>query len=218
VRVHLNRRTKNEKTGPVAISTTERNSCPDSCPLRGAGCYAESGPLSWHWDKVSSGVRGYQWGEFLSELRTLPPGAKFRHNQAGDLPGSGDRVDIEKVDGLATAADHLSGWTYTHYPPAGNLRALRRLNASLTVNLSADTLAEADALAETGLPVVATVPTTTPERFITPDGRPGFVCPAQTRDITCADCMLCENRHPNRPIIGFRFHGASAARLDGRVG
>jgi hypothetical protein len=34
----------NGKTGPIAVSSTSRRTCPSSCPLAGdQGCYAEAG-------------------------------------------------------------------------------------------------------------------------------------------------------------------------------
>ena len=56
--VHLVRKSRNGKTGPIPVSTTSGDTCPNACPLKGSGCYAKSGPLGMHWQKVSSGARG----------------------------------------------------------------------------------------------------------------------------------------------------------------
>ena len=47
----------NGKTGPIAVSSTSRRTCPSSCPLAGdQGCYAESGfHTRLHWDRLSRG-------------------------------------------------------------------------------------------------------------------------------------------------------------------
>jgi hypothetical protein len=39
---------RNAKTGPIPVSTTTRETCPDVCPFRKdneGGCYAEGGPI-----------------------------------------------------------------------------------------------------------------------------------------------------------------------------
>ena len=83
---HLTPRSSNKKTGPIPVSTTSRDSCPDTCPLKnGGGCYAGSGPLSLHWDKVGTD-RGVSLESFCDTIRALPKGQVWRHNQAGDLP------------------------------------------------------------------------------------------------------------------------------------
>ena len=165
-----------------------------------------TGPLAIHWAQVSSGKRGLDLETFCDQLRALPAGTPFRHNQAGDLPGANDRIDREAAESIAKAAAHLDGWTYTHYPPRGNLRSLRAVSRGLVVNLSANDLAQADEYSRTGLPVVCVVPADHPERSTTPDGRPVVVCPEQTgRAASCADCMLCA-RPSRRVVVAFRRH------------
>jgi hypothetical protein len=81
--------------------------------------------------------------------------------------------------------------------------------------LSANNLAHADALAETGAgPVVTVLPTNAPAKTTTPAGRPVITCPAQTRDdVSCADCQLCARA--DRPtIIGFLAHGTGAKKAE----
>lgn len=225
---HITPVSSNQKTGAIPVTTTEQDTCPPACPLR-LSCYAKSGPLALHWAAVSRHDRGLPWGEFLPALtetlrKTFAP--VWRHNQAGDLPGKGNRIDRALLMSLVRAATapgiKARGFTYTHKPcvpgagvPASTARAnLQAVQSALadgfTVNLSADTLAHADALAATGMPVCVTVPEETPETFRTPGGLKGVVCPAQTREgVTCATCRLCSN--PRRTVlVGFRYHGTRA--------
>ena len=74
-RYHLTKKSSNIKTGPIAVSTTSKDSCPATCPLKGNGCYAESGPLLLHWNKVSDGSRGFTIDGFIDVLKTLPEGS-----------------------------------------------------------------------------------------------------------------------------------------------
>ena len=92
---HLKPKSGNGKTGPIAVTTSTKDTCPPSCPLlKDGSCYAQSGfHLRMHWDAVSAGSRGTAYPKFLESLRQLPDGTKLRHNQAGDLPGSNGRLN-----------------------------------------------------------------------------------------------------------------------------
>ena len=90
---HLTIESNNAKTGKIPVSTSTNKTCPPSCPFKGNGCYAEQGPLKLHWNKVSNGERGEAWEGFLQSIKSLPNGIFWRHNQAGDLAGEGDKID-----------------------------------------------------------------------------------------------------------------------------
>lgn len=175
-----------------------------------------------HWRAVSRGERGTPWDEFVRQIASLPPGQLWRHNQAGDLPGQGDKIDGAKLWQLTRANSGKSGWTYTHKPVLGdnqqatmNRAAIRHANRhGFTVNLSADTLAEADALAEADCgPVVVVLPKDSEHTVHTPGGRRVIVCPAQRDDsVACADCGLCARQR--NVIVGFLAHGSSARKAE----
>jgi hypothetical protein len=208
---HLVLKSANAKVGPIPVSTTSAASCPDACPLKSAGCYADGGPLAMHWRAVTEGKRGDDWQTFTAKIAALPDGTFWRHNQAGDLPGHADNVDAAKLSMLTAANAGKRGFTYTHKPmTAGNLSAVTEANAAgFTVNLSANTLAHADELAATGLPVVVILDKPEGERHdvTTPAGRKVATCPATYRDdVTCASCKLC-SVVDRKVIVGFPAHG-----------
>ena len=210
--VSLTRISSNVKTGPIPVSTTSADTCPDACAMKaGGGCYASSGPLKMHWNKVSDGSRGTSWEAFCKDIKALPAGTLWRHNQAGDLPGTNNLVDVEKLSMLVLASKRLKGFTYTHKPMDGsNLKAVQDANkAGFTINASADTMTQADALANKGLPTVVVLPAYAPRGLKTPEGKTVAICPAQLSDkVTCATCQLCSKADRNF-IIGFRAHGTS---------
>lgn len=218
MRVHLTPVSRNTKTGPIPVSTTSNDTCPDSCPFKGNGCYAEYGPLRLHWEAVLRGERGTAWDAFLTAVRRLPKHQLWRHNQAGDLPGQGDVIDAPALAELARANRDRNGFTYTHKPMTpDNAEAVRAANvAGFTINVSANTLTEADALADLNVaPVVAVVPRGAPAKGTTPAGRRYVVCPAQLDDdMNCARCGLCQRRDTRRPIIAFQAHGTGRKRID----
>lgn len=208
--VHLTRVSSNAKTGPIPVSTTERKSCPVRCPHMNAGCYADSGPLALHWNKIP--YRDMPWEDFCEAIAALPAGTLWRHNQAGDLPGDGaDRIDGPALMDLVEANLGRRGFTYTHYDPTkgDNAYWIAAANAmGFTINLSADTLEQADAYAALGIgPVVVVLPSYTSAHGMTPEGRTVAVCPAtQTEGVSCATCQICAKQR--QAIIGFPAHGS----------
>lgn len=220
---HLTLKSTNAKTGPIPVSTTSAESCPPECPFIGAGCYAKSGPLALHWAKVTAGSRGDSFDALCSSVAAFPSGTLWRHNQAGDLPGTGSAVDGKALRALTKANAGRRGFTYTHKPvlsgprAAANRKVIAAANvAGFTVNLSANNPAQADALAALGIaPVACVIPSDMPEKALTPEGRTIVACPAQTRDnVTCASCGLCARRERRDIIIGFYAHGSGAKKAD----
>lgn len=215
--VHLTIKSSNKKTGPIPVSTTSALSCPDSCPLKKNGCYADGGPLALHWRAVTEGERGMQWGEFCDAIDALPAGQLWRHNQAGDLPGLNESINPDALRMLTRANTGKRGFTYTHKPlTAENEALIREANkAGFTVNLSANSLAHADELADAGAgPVVTILPANAGAKNFTPAGRLVITCPAQTRDdVSCADCQLCA-RSDRPTIVGFLAHGSGAKKAE----
>lgn len=243
-RAALTLRSRNSKTGPIPVSTTTRDTCPLACPFAkdaDGGCYADGGPLAIFWAQVTNGAAGVTWDEFCDQVAALPAAVLWRHDQAGDLP-SRDRVNID-ADALArlvraNAKRRKRGFTYTHYNVinvAANAAAVADANArGFTINLSGNTLAHADALADTACgPVVAVLPaalergnvkgewTETLEDYRartrdvrTPAGRRVVVCPATYRDdVTCATCGLCAVA-TRKTVVGFPAHGASKRKAN----
>jgi hypothetical protein len=215
---HLTLKSDNSKTGPIPVSVTSKNACPSDCAFRDNGCYAETGPMQFHWAAVTNGERGMGWGMFCDAVATLPDGTLWRHNAAGDLPGDGKRIDRAALGQLLDANQGKRGFTYTHYRPtvAGNADAVAEANLrGFTVNLSANTMAEADAFADLGIaPVVCVLPRDQVTNCKTPAGRTVVVCPAVTReDVSCATCKLCSHMH-RETIVGFPAHGSGARKIE----
>jgi hypothetical protein len=213
------RSSKNRKTGPMPISMSPKVTCPASCPLRGDGCYAEYGPLGWHWDRLSSGETGINWRAFLEAVRNLPRHALWRHNVSGDLPGKGEKLNTRMLSELVEANRGKRGFTYSHkHTRPENLAAIRAANQNgFTVNLSANTPGEADALSRKKAgPVVVILRADAAYSHVerTPAGRKVIICPQSYRDdVQCVNCGLCAD--PKRTaIIAFPAHGPSFRRAE----
>jgi hypothetical protein len=149
--------------------------------------------------------------DLLDAIQRQAPNALWRMNQAGDLPGDGDRIDGDALAQIVDANRGRRGFTYTHKPMnADNAFHVAHANRhGFTINLSANNLADADRLADLRVAPVATVlPADATANTVTPKGRKVVVCPATQRDdVSCATCGLCSRQR--EAIVGFPAHGAA---------
>lgn len=219
---HLTPISRNAKVGPMPTTVSTASTCPDVCPLKNAGCYADGGPAGMHWRHVTNGSRGDTWAVFLDKLsRSIWGGQLWRHNVSGDLPGEGDAINGDMLSQLVDVnrSRGAKGFTYTHKPVLdneANANAIANANANgFTINLSANTLAEADKLASLYIgPVVCIVAKDCEQVTQTPEGRKVTVCPAQTREnVSCFSCGLCA-RADRDVIVGFQAHGFRTAKAN----
>ena len=212
---HFVKTSANPKIGPIPATTTSGNTCPDVCPFKGNGCYVETSRLKWIWKKVTDGELGDTLSVFCQKISGLPEDTLWRHNQAGDLPGIGDAIDVPALMEIVAANDGRRGFTYTHKPVAGdtpidreNRLAIAEANRrGFTVNLSSNDTAHADTLADIGCgPVVTVLPAGFEgDTAWTPAGRRIVVCRAALgKQMTCATCGRCQTQG-DRPIVGFPF-------------
>jgi hypothetical protein len=217
-RVHYNPKSGNGKTGKIPVTMTERATCPQACPLKANGCYAEAHWVGRHWAKLDNPDNGISWAELCEKIASLPMGQLWRHNVAGDLPHDNELINWTSVYQLTQANRGKRGFTYTHHRVEGtdtiaseNRDTIRRMNQSgFTVNLSANNLEHADKLKALDIgPVVTILPEDAEKVTITPAGNQVVICPAvQNENITCAVCGVCAVS-TRRTIIGFPVHGTS---------
>ena len=212
----------NSKTGPIPTSVSNRGTCPDACPLKSNGCYADGYYTSLHWNKVSNGERGTDWQGFINAIKALPKRVLWRHNVSGDLVGRHNRIDHIALNQLVKANRNKLGFTYTHYSMDNihNIDAVEHANKNgFTINLSANDLTQADTYKALNIaPVVVIVSEDTDKVSYTPTGSKVVVCPAQTSDkVTCSSCGLCQLANRDY-IIGFRVHGTYKKKAGIAVG
>lgn len=230
-------------TPPFCSSTyvSIRATCPSSCPMRDAGCYAQSGFTARGielLDRAADGLTGLQVIE--GEARAIRAafgggriprdgartadgrrrGRDLRLHVAGDVPDEG----VESaVTALASAARQwrIRGggtvWTYTHQWR----RVPRSAWGAVRVLASCDRpeeIEQARARGYSAALVVAEFPG--PRAFAIPGIRGRVVpCPAQTRGVTCVECRLCLDHDLLKLdiVIGFAAHGRGAGAIRERV-
>jgi hypothetical protein len=198
--------------------------------LNNDGFYPSQNNSEYH--KTHRSIKPISWDQLCKEISILPKHQLWRHNTAGDLPGVGDVIDTKALQQLVDANKkaRAQGFTYTHKPvlpsqkpyvPAHlakvNAQAIYAANKNgFRINLSADSLAEADALADLGIgPVVLVVPSDAPKKMRTPKGRYVIACPAETKGeggIQCSRCQLCYK--DRNAIISFLAHGTKVKKVN----
>ncbi len=213
------RRSENSKTGDIPQTYSPSSTCPTSCPLKGAGCYAEYGHVGLHWKSLDQGKKGIPWSEFLKEIRRLPGGQLWRHNIAGDLPGDGKLIDGKALAELVQANRGRRGFSFTHHRMdlEENRFHVEHANRNgFTVNLSATTLDEAQALLDTKAGPVVMVMPADPAKWPTKaaDGTRIVPCLATTHEgRNCLSCAWCAK--PERKfVVGFPAHGTGKKRAE----
>ena len=103
-RHHITYLSANKKTGPITVTRSTTETCPDSCPLlkvitpegeeRPGPCYDKHGRGNIHREKHDLGLyKSYSPADFIRLVFTFTP--VFRHNEGGDLWGKGDWIDPE---------------------------------------------------------------------------------------------------------------------------
>lgn len=221
----LNPVSGNTKTGPMPVSTSNSNTCPDACPIKVKGCYAKYGPVGMHWRKLDAGEskNAATWPEFVKQVKQIARGSLWRHNQAGDLNGIDNEIDGLTFGQLVAANKGKRGFTYTHYPvigegwkEQGNRNLIANANANgFTVNMSGNDVNHADKLKALNVgPVVVIMPRDAEKVSTTPAGNKVVICPAENTDkVNCLKCGLCQDAKRDY-IIGFRAHGTAAKTVE----
>jgi hypothetical protein len=214
-RFHFVRLSGNKKLGGLPATSSSRSTCPDNCSFKGNGCYGDSGPIHWHWRAIPN--KGTDLDTHCKQIRDLPKHQMFRLWQVGDFPGQAGKLDGLAMHKLVSANRGKHGFGFTHYSPLDqdNADCIEYANNNgLTINLSAESLKEADTYAELGIgPVVVAMPEDA-ANCKTPGGRDVMLCPASVNPkMTCAKCGLCAV--PTRKsVIGFPAHGAGKAKVN----
>lgn len=225
-RVHISKRSSNSKVGKIPVTTSEAGTCPTTCPMF-EGCYAKTGPQSWHWRKVTEGERGGSWDDLTNFVSSLDAGQLWRHNVSGDLPHHEGHIDLRQLFDLVQAnkSSGAKGYTYTHHllfknnkPVHHNIEAIKYANNNgFTINASCESLEQSDRARALGLPAVCVVPSDRDTPTHTPAGHKVTICPAQLHDkVSCSTCKLCS--HSNRSqVVAFLSHGARAKKVNAKL-
>ena len=218
VLVHITKKSSNRKIGNIPCSITEESSCSPTCPFINSGCYAKTGPVSWHWKKISNGTQSNltNWDGLCSFVENLKDGQLMRINVAGDLIHKDGVINQDALKQLVKANKNKRAWTYTHHKMnRQNFEAIEQANKNgFTINVSTESLVKADRVIDLGLPAVTVVNSKDKPPTKTPKGRKVVVCPAQlsNKKVTCKTCKLCSKQRSY--VIAFIAHGSQAKKVN----
>lgn len=207
----------NAKTGFVGATYRKvGETCPSTCAhLVSNSCYALTsftGITQRRSDR--SEFDGMNYAAFITGLtdkQLSKIGNTVRLHVSGDFFYQ-DGIDTVYVQGVKTAHTmnpHVLGYTYTH-----RWQDFGAYNwpANLVVNASCDTLEDIHAAQAAGWPTVTTTgPNDTRKRW-EDEGVTFLTCPAQTANLTCAQCRLCMKSDRKFTIV-FRAHGTSKNKV-----
>ena len=224
--------TQSKKVGDMPTSYSPRQTCPASCTLKNNGCYGDNFPIRLHWNRYSEDKKD-NWQDFVksvSYFRKHNSNGMWRHNIVGDLVAKKNKIDAKKLKQLVKANKGGKVICYTHHHTITsgsktnslggrlsehNLNLIRYANnKGFTINLSADTLEQADILSDTKIPTTVVLPYTKKQfeksgaklsAIKTLLGKKITVCPEQTQGIKCLDCGLCSH-NKRKTIVGFFKH------------
>lgn len=223
----------NAKTGNIIQSYSSRATCPEKCPLKDGGCYAEGYYTRKLWDRCDNPedpryVANYDQLRLALLEATIQhikgsPNALFRHNVAGDVAIEGTSViDINRVNILADAVkyvntlfpDSLIGYTHTHCEISEYAAGIIHEAASkgFLINASCETVPEVMQAKALGInTVITSVNPEETKKALKASGIVGVQCPAQTHaDRNCKECQLCARDRKITVIFG--IHGTTAKK------
>ena len=218
----VNPTSTNRKTAGCATIKSSSKTCPP-CPWKKKGCLGDNFPMKFWWDtRCTLSVK-----EALIAVRRIKRTTITRLWEVGDFPGSKGIIDEDIAMKFAHVLQNKVSFGYTHYSPfkGDNQRILEKFNESCTMNLSANNIAQADKfLAKTSLPVVLTCHEDTPNKFLTPKGNLGIVCPHEQFTSSgkrkVEGCEPCGGGYPlcaradRGYIIVFRAHGGQKKMIN----
>jgi len=206
----------NKKLGPGVVGVkADRDSCPARCPFlreREAECFGRGFTLSRKWTEVRRD--GWEFQELISRLRRAIWGsAPWRFGVVGDLPSEAGVIRRDALEALASVGG--DGWAYSHHDLLlpDNLDAVRSVAGRFTVNQSCDTVEQAEAALDAGVPAVMVGPADMVRPVLSDRGSIFTPCPATLpgSEVTCARCRLCRSgaadRTRRRVVVVFPVHG-----------
>lgn len=207
---------QNRKLGYVSSTYASQVTCPESCPFRNAGCYAESGRMALHTRRLNnSPVDDFiEVAEREAEaIRKLSGRFPLRLHVVGDCKTEAAARIVSKAADEHTSKRGQPVWTYTHAHDVpreawGNVSVLR----------SCESISQVEEALDAGYAAAMVVPQFRQDTaYEVGPGLIGIPCPEMTgRAESCEECGLCmraEKLRAGRRVILFEAHGNRKAKV-----
>lgn len=208
----------NRKLGDAAATYASQETCPDSCPLRRNGCYAEYGLVGFETRQLNAGAVGMSpkqiAGVEAAKIDALPTSDRpLRLHVVGDC------ATDEAARIVSGAADRYSkrtgrpAWTYTH-----SWRDVDRASwGNVSVLASCETPAEVHQAMSRGYAAAIVVPEHPGRKAYVLDTITVLPCPAEKNPkVNCASCGWCALGTAKlielNKVVGFEAHSGGVKK------
>ena len=213
-------KSQNSKVGQVSATYASIDAtCPKTCALKNAGCYAQLGMVNIHTVRLNRQAVNETPETVAREEARLITNAAFEGKDVLPLRihVAGDCRTNRAAKMVGTAASNWSQpvWSYTHA-----WRTVKRENwKTVSILASVEKPEDVTKAFDRGY-AVALVVDKHPEdgkSFQHESGEFKVIpCPSQTRDVQCTDCKLCWKDQfllENKSVISFAAHGVAKKRV-----
>ena len=224
-------KTGNSKVGAMSATYAPiSRTCPSTCALRDAGCYAQSSYVGMTNKRLEGAAVGMRARDVARAEASAIDGA-FRGGAVPPIDGkprklrlhvSGDARERESASILAAAARRWlergggAVYTYTHAWRTVPREAWRGVSVLASVDSVSD---GARALSEGYAPAVV-VGQHHGDRAWESNGVSWIPCPSQTRGVSCVECRLCMRADTLAGAgkgIAFAAHGTGSKKIKRRL-
>lgn len=215
-------KTENKKTGPMSATYVSQETCPVECPLRGSGCYAETGRVGLITNRLNAASKSARVSqariarEESEAIRQLTGARVLRVHVVGDCRTNMSADTVASAMEAHTAKHGQPSYAYTHAWRAV-ARESWRTTSVLASCESADDIRDAR---KRGYGTVIVVDFFQSDKAYKHNGERVVPCPAQTRGKTCVECRLCfdgDALRDRQTSIAFAAHGVQAKRVRTKV-
>lgn len=200
---------ENIKLGLVSATYVSQHTCPTTCPLRNAGCYAQKGNTGIHTARLNRSKNKSPLTIAKEEALAINSLTGKKHLR---LHVVGDCKDIASAKILAESADNYMSkhgkivWAYTH-----TKRIPKDSWGKISVLRSVHTVRQAETAHKQGYASALVVDAfKDTKKYSIGRGLNGIPCPQQTgkaKDcVSCGLCMKSDKLHKNNIVILFKKH------------
>jgi hypothetical protein len=211
--VIVSEKSENSKIGAVSATYAAQQTCPSTCPLKGSGCYAESGVIAFHTKRLNRSVEANSATlEELAEMeetgiRKLSGKYPLRLHVVGDATTNKAATILGLAAGEHTAKYGKPVWSYTHA-----WRSVSRSSwGNVSILASCETVSDTKLAMAKGYAAAVVVDAHQSDKAYTVDGVRLIPCPQQTgRAENCVKCGLCMKANVLKAagsVIAFEVHG-----------
>jgi hypothetical protein len=200
--------TRAAKITGCSATYVSQSTCDTECPFLNAGCFAESGPVSWHApDKLREADAVEALTQEARLIDTLSGQRPLRLHVVGDATSNETAAMLARSSGEYSKRWNMPVFTYTH--------AWRHIDreswGEISVLASCETVEDTHLAMQKGYAAAIVRPDPPlAARAMKHNGIRELPCVHETRDVPCISCGLCwddKRLREKKIVIRFTAHG-----------